>query len=769
MDLALRGQIKMAGLNTTIRIGLVLFLIAGCRGSFFEHTTDSIVDEVFIQEIQEEISSANGLPGDDVRDIVVEDGRVWFATDKGLASFDGTKWWKFPDASDDDIVSLAVGADSKVWAGTRDVLNELSISLEDKNYTWNQHTLSGLGASLTTISAEKDGGIWVGTDKGLYLFQDNTFTSTSMTFTVTALLKHEGKLFVGGMNGLYVLEQGSMISLTTSDGLLSNEIRALSATPDNDIWIGTPNGISILSNNEFISLTGEQGLPYEKILDIYISADGEVLVSSEWGAMRREGDKWHYYAGRRWVPDDHVSACAIDSNGTMWLGSSKGLGMIKRVEMTLEEKARHYEEVTQLRHNRYGMISGAGLSRPGDLSSLFLADDDNDGQYTQFYIAGEAFRYAVTKDPAVKRQARQSLEAMFRLEQFPREVGNPGFVARSYVSMLECARKSCEYMESSGKYKCWIPDKSGNYCFKNDTSSDEITGHMFGYSVYYDLAADESEKKEIRDVVGRIMNHIVDNGYKLIDLDGTPTTYGRWDPEHVDTGGNVRVEWKGKTYYSGQYYLDAFEMLAYLRIAYHITGDKKFLDHYQHLINEHQYLKKAAAWKMIYMIVPSRNSPLLIHYDDELAYLLYYPLLKYETSYEIRKVLLDSIKLSFDIEWHERCPFYNFVYGAFAGGDFRIEDAVGTFREYPWSLVKWTMKNSQRSDIEIAPESRKPGKELESTQVLPYKERRVHRWDGNPYELDGGDWGYGEEAGTTWLSPYWMGRYHGFIKVPDSK
>jgi YHS domain-containing protein len=60
-----------------------------------------------------------------------------------------------------------------------------------------------------------------------------------------------------------------------------------------------------------------------------------------------------------------------------------------------------------------------------------------------------------------------------------------------------------------------------------------------------------------------------------------------------------KSEYKGKTYYSGQYYLDAFEMLGYLRIAYHITGDKKFLDHYQHLINEHQYLKKAAAWKMI--------------------------------------------------------------------------------------------------------------------------------------------------------------------------
>jgi hypothetical protein len=105
-----------------------------------------------------------------------------------------------------------------------------------------------------------------------------------------------------GMNGLYLIEGGSTISFTTSDGLLSNEIRALSASPEGDIWIGTPDGINILSNNEFISITGEQGLPYEKVLDIFISSGGEVLISSEWGAMRKEGDKWHYYAGRRLGP-----------------------------------------------------------------------------------------------------------------------------------------------------------------------------------------------------------------------------------------------------------------------------------------------------------------------------------------------------------------------------------------------------------------------------------------------------------------------------------
>ena len=38
----------------------------------------------------------------------------------------------------------------------------------------------------------------------------------------------------------------------------------------------------------------------------------------------------------------------------------------------------------------------------------------------------------------------------------------------------------------------------------------------------------------------------------------------------------------------------------------------------------------------------------------------------------------------------------------------------------------------------------------------------MHKWNGNPYEVDGGG-GTEEEDPTFWLLPYWMGRYHRFI------
>ncbi len=47
--------------------------------------------------------------------------------------------------------------------------------------------------------------------------------------------------------------------------------------------------------------------------------------------------------------------------------------------------------------------------------------------------------------------------------------------------------------------------------------------------------------------------------------------------------------------------------------------------------------------------------------------------------------------------------------------------------------------------------------------VLPVSERRVMRWNGDPYTLDGGSGGRDRDDGAAILLPYWMGRYHRLI------
>jgi hypothetical protein len=56
--------------------------------------------------------------------------------------------------------------------------------------------------------------------------------------------------------------------------------------------------------------------------------------------------------------------------------------------------------------------------------------EDNDGLWTSIYVASQAFRYAVTKDPEAKRNAWRAFEGMELLNNV---TGIPGLMARSVL------------------------------------------------------------------------------------------------------------------------------------------------------------------------------------------------------------------------------------------------------------------------------------------------------------------------------------------------
>jgi hypothetical protein len=148
------------------------------------------------------------------------------------------------------------------------------------------------------------------------------------------------------------------------------------------------------------------------------------------------------------------------------------------------------------------------------------------------------------------------------------------------------------------------------------------------------------------------------------------------------------------------------------------------------------------------------------HSDDELAFLSFYPLLRYETDPALIAVYRQSLERSWQIERPERNPLWNVIYAAGSGAaDYDRDAAVRTLREIPMDLIQWSVKNSHRRDVPIDPLADR-FKRLQSLIVLPYDELPMSKWNGNPYALDGGREGRSEDDGAYFLLPYWMGRFH---------
>jgi hypothetical protein len=474
-------------------------------------------------------------------------------------------------------------------------------------------------------------------------------------------------------------------------------------------------------------------LPWYEVTVVARSPRG-VWIGTRRGAVHDEAlnGSREYFAGRRWLPDDHVTGIGVEAGGrVVWIETPKGFSRIEYKPMTLAEKSKAFIERIRARHVRWGMTSDSHLKIPGDLGSNQMVSSDNDGLWTQMYIAAEALRYKVTGEADARANARQGLEAMLRLEAI---TGIPGFHARSITKI------GVDEQPGDGE---WHTTADGLWRWKGDTSSDEIVGHYFGYAVYYDLVADEAEKETIRGVVSRMTDHILDHDYQLIDTDGKRTRWGWWGPDAIwedpdETG------------------LRALHILAHLRTAHHITGRPRYLDAYNELIAKHRYHWLTRNQKIN---VPGHVN----HSDDELAFLSYYPLLQYETDPALRSVYVQSLERSWQIERPERNPLWNFIYAAGTGGkDFDRDESLRTLREIPMDQISWTVTNSHRLDLPMDALADRFNRK-QALVVLPYDELPMSKWNGNPYRVDGGNGGRSENDGAYFLLPYWMGRYHKLI------
>ncbi len=497
--------------------------------------------------------------------------------------------------------------------------------------------------------------------------------------------------------------------------------------------------------------------PYDSLTCGARTPGGSIWVGCPHGLMllTPQADHWRLFHSRRWLPSDDVRAIAVVDEAPggkqqVMVTTADGAITLESESLDLDSKMDQIEANLRRWHVRHGLVGEIRLEKPGDIAAGYVQhSSDNDGLWTSMYVAAEAFRYAATGSDEARRNAKESLAALMFME---RVTEIPGFVARSFVPIEDDPKKY------GGE---WHRSSDGKWWWKGDTSSDELDGHYFAYAVYYDLVADEQERAKIRGYVSRITDHILDHGYYYVGPPGKPTSWGVWAPEKL----NHDLEWlvdRG---------LNSLEILSHLKVAETMTGNPRYAEAARQLIEQESYETNTVQQKITW------PASLVNHSDDELAFLAYYPLLMYERDPHLREVYLASLERSWQIERPERSPFLNYIYAAgrqashwpkpqqrppeafVDGKDYDHDACRAWFYDVPLDTISWSTKNSDRRDIARQSFQSRANHQL-AVDVLPPSERRVMKWNGDPYELDGGSGGLERDDGTFILLPYWMGVYH---------
>jgi hypothetical protein len=647
-------------------------------------------------------------------------GAVWAMAKSGIYRFTGDTW----DLVDDQVyVDMCMHAGA-VHAATRDDVYRY----EDGAFVCIQPAGGYLPNDWTVTMAD---GTMVISDPVRIGPLDHiaSYGRTLYALRPGRLILFDGKVVNGN-----VLDWGTLPSPRTRDLYAHGSA----------LYVATDKGVGVMRGMAMTHLTGAEGLPYEDTTCLAPGFDEDLWIGTTTGAIRQVGDDYHYFGAHHWLPGDNVHDI-VTGDRVVYIATDAGLGIIRYEPYTLQKKAAYFER----------FIDEWGMKRLGFIHKLYWGGDekgwirevsDNDGGHTSAYLAAMSFKYAATGDKAARAAAVDSFKSMAWMEEI---TPIPGFIARAIYSTTGDADSMSKH-GSGGLPAKWYPTDDGLWYWKGDTSSDEVIGHFFSVSIFHDLAAKGPEKKRAAQHLARMASHIIDNGWVLRDMDGQPTRWGRWDPEYLH-----------RPYGYADRGINSLEAQAFMRAANGVTGDQKFEDGFQQLM-EWRYDRHILRQRKVF---PPEN---VVPWDDHHAFRSYYTLFRYldGVSPHLKSTYYRSLERTWEVKRIERLGWYNFTYGAITGNDCEAGQAVGTLREWPLDLRNHSYQNSHRADLAQRPGYVPYGP---GTRAMSPRETEAQRGGCNMMRYDGGGGGRAVCEPTRWLADYWMGRYHGMVEAPTVK
>ncbi|MBN9381195.1 MAG: family 20 glycosylhydrolase [Chitinophagaceae bacterium] len=689
----------------------------------------------------------------EVRSIAVDpQSNIWIATAAGvfLKKQGDSKWSPCPTAVADKGPAYAV------------VLHQSVIFIGSWNglfHTTGANTMEkipGTEGPISTLCHAAEG-IYALGPRGAWLFDGKRLVKKNYSLPRSirsAVSDGTGGIWIASDVGLYHCNGQNQEHYEGSAALLSAGLRGLATDDDHRLWAGGLGGVSILEDGKKQKeITPHEGCPSIYVNCVRRSPDGTMWVGTRVGVVRYYADGSHSLRfSRRWLMDDQVNDVAFDTAGNAWIATAQGVSAIRRKWMTLASKQDYFYDVLMKRHIRAPWIAGqCHLKIAGDTTSWQPEDDDNDGEFTGNYLTMESFRYAVTHSEDARIKAGKAFRFLMQLREvtdgdgyFARTIVPAGWGERVHDGNIrytpqEHAEKEVEDPRYKPVENRWRLSADGKWRWKGDASSDEWCGHMMGYFFYYQLVADEKEKALVRRHVTTLVDHLIAHDYNMMDIDGTHTHWAVWSPASL----NRDPEWaQDKTH-------NSMELLAFLKLAWYMTGDTTYQHHYLHLIKDEHYLDNMAGI--------SRQDPAwFIYYDATMQAYLYPILLHCEKD----PALLDFYRQHLDEfiknRQNDHNPLIDFLY-CFARDKKRDPSpSLDFLTDTPLDLIDWHIDHTRREDIQL---THTPVlDEWQVDKLPPASIRQVVRWDKNPWAASGGTPDMEREP-VFWLLPYWMGRY----------
>ncbi len=279
------------------------------------------------------------------------DGIVRVATVTGLVSVDATG-----KASRDNFglgpvpgvfKAVCVDRQRRLWLGATDGL----ISIQDgkrNSYAANKSLLERI---TTVLYEDRVGQLWIGTYEGLSRRINGTLVpwrvdrNTFSDLVNVVLEDSENNIWVGGRDGLYRLSPARFVNLTMQDGLSGKNIVSVLQDRTGTMWFGAwGGGLNRYADGQVDSITTTHGLSHDMVLSLSEGRHGGLWIGMQQlrpgldpaevvNHLRPGGT--NILTRLRSITNTVVRVLHERDDGTLWVGTARGLHRVQGDEMTL--------------------------------------------------------------------------------------------------------------------------------------------------------------------------------------------------------------------------------------------------------------------------------------------------------------------------------------------------------------------------------------------------------------------------------------------------
>jgi ligand-binding sensor domain-containing protein len=309
----------------------------------------------FAQNAFVNYTDASGLPDNNVMGVAVDgNNELWFATQEGVAHFNGTAWAVYNTSHglpDNYVTCIAASPNGDIWAGTDNGVCRFN-RVQWVNFAANDGLVDDM---VKYIAVEQTTGIvWIGTPSGVSRYDGTTFSSiTTANGLPSPLVSYIGvdqqniKWFCTWMGGVVRYDGTAMLVINQSDGILDDNITSITFDTLGNKYLGTYYGISVLNaQNAWIgNITYAQGLYHDVIQDVAIDSKGRLYAGIfvdylvEGGISGITTGGIYSYSTGQGLVSPFVNRLTADHDDNIWIATGNGVSMFKGEYLSVPHQA----------------------------------------------------------------------------------------------------------------------------------------------------------------------------------------------------------------------------------------------------------------------------------------------------------------------------------------------------------------------------------------------------------------------------------------------